>query len=339
MQPRYTKQTRFAPLGEEGQQRLADSRALVIGCGALGSVIANTLVRAGVGYVRIVDRDYVELSNLQRQVLYDELDVANSLPKAVAAAAKLRLINSEVTIDEYVLDVTPANIDRLASGVHVIVDGLDNFETRLLVNDYAVKHRVPWVYGGCVGAEGQVLAILPGETPCLRGLVPEPPPPGASPTCDSAGVIGPAVNVVASLQAVEALKILSGNLAAVNRQLTSIDLWNNRIRQLSVDKLHPAGECPACDHQQFPWLSGEQSSRTAVLCGRNAVQIRTAGEQSIDLESLAQRLDGEVLVNPFLLKLAVSDYELTLFRDGRVIVAGTDQEAKARSLVAEYLGM
>ncbi|MCA9241079.1 MAG: ThiF family adenylyltransferase [Planctomycetales bacterium] len=339
MPSRYTKQIRFAPLGEAGQRRLTESRALVIGCGALGSVIASTLVRAGVGFVRVADRDYLELSNLQRQVLYDEQDVASGLPKAVVAAQKLRQINSEVTVEEHVVDVTHENIDRLASDVHVLVDGLDNFETRLLVNDYAVKQRIPWVYGGCVGAEGQVLAILPGETPCLRGLVPEPPPPGVAPTCDSAGVIGPAVNVVASLQSVEALKILSGNPAAVNRQLTSIDLWNNRIRQLAVDKLHPVGDCPACDHGEFPWLSGERASRTAVLCGRNAVQIRTTSAQPIDLAGLAAQLDGEVLANPFLVKLMLPDYELTLFRDGRVIVVGTDQEAKARSLVAQHLGM
>lgn len=337
---RYAKQTRFAPLGEHGQQALAASRALVVGCGALGSVIASTLVRAGVGLVRVVDRDYLELSNLQRQVLYDEADVQGGLPKAVVAGEKLRQINSEIEVDAVVADLTHQNITHLADGVDVIVDGLDNFETRLLLNDYAVSTGTPWVYGGCVGAEGQVLAVLPGETACLTCLVPEPPPPGATPTCDTAGVLGPVVSVVASLQAMEALKILSGNRAQVNRQLTTIDLWRNRIRTLSVDRLHEEGTCPTCHDRSFPWLSGQRGSQAAVLCGRNAVQLRAAAPRTLDLPSLAARMQpvGEVTVNPFLLRLRLPEYQITLFKDGRAIVSGTEDEARARSLVAQYVG-
>jgi adenylyltransferase/sulfurtransferase len=249
-------------------------------------------------------------------------------------------VNSEIEIDPVVADVTHTNIAALAGDVDVMIDGLDNFETRLLLNDFAVSSGTPWVYGGCVGAEGQVLAILPGETPCLTSLVPEPPAAGTTPTCDSAGVLGPAVNVVASLQAMEALKILSGNRDAVNRQLVSIDLWRNRLRMLSVEKLHEPGACPTCDRRQFPWLTGERGSQAAILCGRNAVQLRAASNEPVNLEAIARSLQGtgQVMVNPFLLRLTLDDYQLTLFQDGRTIVAGTEDEAKARSLVAQFLG-
>ncbi|TWT37752.1 Molybdopterin-synthase adenylyltransferase [Posidoniimonas corsicana] len=337
---RYAKQVRFAPIGEPGQRALRESSVLVVGCGALGSVIAETLVRSGVGRVRVVDRDFLDLSNLQRQTLYDEVDLASGLPKAVLAGRKLKRINSTVDVEAQVADVTHQNIAELAAGADAIVDGLDNFETRLLLNDYSVSTGVPWVYGGCIGAEGQVMAVLPGETACLTGLVPEPPAPGEAPTCDTAGVIGPAVNVVASLQAAEALKLLSGNRDAVNRQLISIDLWRNRVRMLDVAKLHADGTCPTCHAREFPWLSGERGSQAAVLCGRNAVQLRSALTRKVDLGALAESLRGvgEVTVNPFLLRLTLPDHELTLFQDGRCIVSGTEDEARARSLVAQHLG-
>lgn len=337
---RYARQSRFAPLGDEGQQRLQTSTALIVGCGALGTVIANTLVRAGVGTVRMVDRDFVELTNLQRQVLFDEADVTNGLPKAIAAANKLRVINSDVTIEPFVADVSHENLAKLAEGVGVIVDGTDNFETRLLINDYAISSGTPWVYGGCVGAEGQVLAILPGETACLTCLVPEPPSPGTTPTCDTAGVLGPAVNVIASIQALEAMKILAGKLDAVNRQLTVIDLWRNRIRQLSVDNLHHPGTCPTCHDRKFPWLTGDRGSQAAVLCGRNAVQLRPSVPTVIDLPAMAKRLEsiGSVTLNPFLLRLKVDEYEITLFADGRAIVGGVEEESRARSVYAQYIG-
>ncbi|TWT77090.1 Sulfur carrier protein ThiS adenylyltransferase [Posidoniimonas polymericola] len=337
---RYAKQVRFAPIGEQGQQRIADSSVLVVGCGALGSVVAESLVRSGVGRVRLVDRDFLELSNLQRQTLYDEEDLATGLPKAVLAGRRLAKINSQVAVDAVVADVTHHNMAELAAGVDVIVDALDNFETRLLINDYAVSTGTPWVYGGCIGAEGQVMAILPGETPCLTALVPEPPAPGESPTCDTAGVIAPAVNVVASFQAAEALKLLSGARNAVNRRLTSIDLWRNRVRMLDVSKLHADGTCPTCHEREFPWLRGDRGSQAVVLCGRNAVQLRAAVPGDVDLDALAARLRpaGPATVNAFLLRLQAGVHTLTLFRDGRCIVSGTDDPAKARSLVAQHLG-
>jgi adenylyltransferase/sulfurtransferase len=258
---RYDRQMRFAPLGETGQQQLAQGRALVCGCGALGSVIANTLVRAGVGFVRIVDRDFLELNNLQRQVLYDEQDVADGLPKAVAAANKLRRINSAVTIEPIVADVTHRNIAALADDVDVIVDGTDNFAVRFLLNDYAVKHGKPWIYGGSIGAEGQTMTILPGETPCLACLVPVAPPPGTTPTCDTAGILGPIVGVIASIEANEALKILSGHREAVSRKLTVVELWDNRLRQVDVSRLRDQSDCRVCRHGQFDWLSGEHGGR------------------------------------------------------------------------------
>ena len=276
---RYVRQMRYPHLGEEGQRRLAASRALICGCGALGSLLANTLVRSGVGKVRLVDRDFVELSNLHRQTLFDEADVAAGLPKAVAAAEKLRTINSSVEIEPVVAHVGPENVESLCAGVDVILDGTDNFETRYLLNDAAVHLNLPWVYGGCVGAEGQTMTILPGETGCLRCLLPECPPPGSTPTCDTAGVLAPIVGVIASIQAQEAIKILSGNRAAISRQLTVIDLWQNRFLQLDVRDLRDRADCPACKQRQFAWLAGQQGSRAAVLCGRNAVQLTQPGRR------------------------------------------------------------
>ena len=336
---RYVRQMRYVPLGEEGQRRLSGSAVLVCGCGALGSVLANTLVRAGVGLVRIVDRDFLEINNLQRQVLFNEKDVADQLPKAIAAAEKLAGINSEITIEPIVADVDSTNIEELCDGVDAIVDGTDNFETRFLINDAAVKLGIPWVYGGCLGAEGQTMTILPGETPCLRCLIQECPAPGTTPTCDTAGILGPAVNVIASIQAVEALKILSGNRDAVSRNLTVIELWDNHLRQVDVRNLREQVECPTCRGGEYPWLSGTQGSRTAVLCGRNSVQLTHPG-QTISLDDLARRLEGvgELNRNAFLLRLKVDSYELTVFPDGRAIIGGTDDVATARTVYAKYVG-
>jgi molybdopterin/thiamine biosynthesis adenylyltransferase len=336
---RYVRQMRYPPLGEDGQRRIARSRALVCGCGALGSTLANMLVRAGVGSVRIVDRDFVELSNLQRQVLFDEDDVARQLPKAIAAAEKLRRINSEVEIEPVVADVDHRNVERLCEGVDVIVDGTDNFEIRFLLNDASVKHALPWVYGGCLGAEGQTMTILPGETACLRCLMQECPPPGTTPTCDTAGILGPVVGVIASIEAVEALKILSGNRQAVSRNLTVVELWDNRIRQVDVSALREQVDCPACKHGDLPWLAGREGSHTAVLCGRNAVQLTHPGA-SVSLDELARQLAGvgQLSRNQFLLRLKVEGYELTVFPDGRAIIGGTDDVATARTVYAKYVG-
>ncbi len=336
---RYARQVRYPPIGEARQRKLLASRALVCGCGALGSVIANTLARAGVGKLRIVDRDFLELNNLQRQVLYDEADVAANLPKAVAAAEKLRAINSQIEIEPIVVDVTPDNILGLAAGCDIILDGTDNFETRFLLNDAAAKLQVPWVYGGCIGDEGQTLTILPGEPPCFRCVMSEPPPPGSSPTCDTAGILGPIVNVVASLQANEAIKILAGQVAAVSRTLTVIDLWDNRIRQLNLDRLRTGGGCPTCRGEEFPWLAGKRGSHSAVLCGRNSVQLSHAGEE-VSLDGMADKLSavGSVTRNKYLLRAAIGEYLITLFPDGRAIIGGTSDIAEARTVYAKYIG-
>lgn len=336
---RYVRQIRYAPLGEEGQRHLAASRALVCGCGALGSVIANTLARSGVGHLRIVDRDFLELNNLQRQVLYDEDDVAASLPKVIAAASKLRKINSQIEIEPIVADLDPTNVLELAAGVDMIVDGTDNFETRFLLNDVALKLGIPWVYGGCLGAEGQSMTIVPGATPCLRCLMPEPPPHGLTPTCDTAGIVAPIINVIASIESMEAIKVLSGNRQAVSRSLTVVELWDNRIRQINVDSLQQV-DCPACRHGKYDWLNGERSSHTAVLCGRNAVQLSPPPGTQVSLDEMADKLAavGRVTRNRYLLRLAVDDYLVTLFPDGRAIIGGTDDISEARTVYAKYIG-
>ena len=338
---RYSRQIRFPHFGIAGQQKLSQSTALVVGCGALGSIICNTLARAGVGRLKIVDRDFVEISNLQRQVLYDELDVAENLPKAIAAAKKLRAINSQVAIEPIVADVDPANIESLIDGVGVIVDGTDNFEIRFLINDVSAKHSIPWVYGGCLGADGQTMTIWPGETACLNCLMLDgPPPPGSTPTCDSFGIMAPIINVIASLQANEAIKILSGNREAISRKLSDFSTWENEFRQMDVSKLRERVDCPTCKHQRYEWLNGTRGSYGTVLCGRNAVQLSYPDSDPISLEELAKRLErvGSVSVNRFLLKLDVDDFSITAFPDGRAIISGTDDIAVARKLYAQYLG-
>lgn len=304
-------------------------------------MIAERLARSGVGQLRIVDRDWVEFTNLQRQTLFNEEDARTSQPKAVAAAKALHLINSDIAIEPVVEDVTHLNIERLASDVHLIMDGTDNFETRLLINDYALTHRIPWVHGGCLGSSGQVMSILPGQTACFRCLVPEIPPADAMPTCDTAGVLGPAIGLVASWQAAEALKILSGNLDAVCRQMITIDTWNTSCRLLSLDALRQANTCPACSGAEYPFLSGQRAVSATVICGKNAVQLApTPGASLVDLTRMSERLTalGEVSSNPFLVRLRTDSHVLTLFRDGRTIVEGTTEPAVARSIVAKLLG-
>ncbi|MEZ6057741.1 MAG: ThiF family adenylyltransferase [Planctomycetaceae bacterium] len=389
---RYRKQTLFSELGEAGQAKLAAARVLIVGCGALGSVLAETVVRAGFGFVRLVDRDFVELSNLQRQVLFDEQDIADQLPKAIAAARKLAKINSEVTIEPHVVDVDHTNIRSLSDGVDLILDGTDNFEVRFLINDVALETGTPWVNGGVVGANGQVLLIVPGSTPCLRCLIQDVPEPGTSETCDTAGVIGPAVNVVASLQVVEAMKWLARSRTTnatasegdsserIESVLTVIDVWEGTFRRLKLGSdLPERTNCPACRGGERLWLSGERSSQSTVLCGRNAVQISPSQRGTLDLAQLAKKLgaSGRVTVNPFLLRLIVpastpgnvttgtvdsgngvsveevanslgkhspeadrtpAEYEITLFRDGRTIIKGTEDLTTARTLHARYIG-
>lgn len=338
---RYARQVRFPPIGESGQQELQQSRALIVGCGALGSVIANTLARSGVGKLRIIDRDFLEKSNLQRQVLYDEEDVKSGFPKAIAAANKLRRINSEIEVEPIVADVDATNVESYCDDVDVILDGSDNFEIRFLLNDASVKLSIPWIYGGCLGADGQTMTILPGETACLNCLMLDgPPPPGTTPTCDSFGILAPIINVIASIQSGEAIKILSGNRDSVSRKLNVFALWDNDVRQLDVSKLRDVVDCPTCKQRQFHWLSGDRGSHSAVLCGRNAVQLSFPDRQSISLTELKGRLEelGRVESNPFLLRFHVEEFVLTIFPDGRAIVSGTEKVSVARKLYAQYLG-
>jgi adenylyltransferase/sulfurtransferase len=340
--PRYRKQALFAGIGADGQRRLCASRVLVVGCGALGSVIADQLVRSGVGFVRIVDRDFVDLSNLQRQILYDEQDVSDQLPKAIAAARKLRRINSSVTVEPIVADAGPANILSFFDGVDLVLDGTDNFEVRFLINDASLETGIPWINGGCIGSHGQVMVVFPGETGCLRCLMGDVPDPGSMETCDTAGVIAPAVNVVASLQMTEALKLLSGRRELIEPRLTIVDIWDGTYRRLNIGELRNKADCPACLRGERLWLRGERGARTTVLCGRNAVQVLPAAGGTLPLAELAKRLrsSGEVSENPFLVRLRVADprCELTIFADGRAIITGTEDLSLARALYARYVG-
>jgi molybdopterin/thiamine biosynthesis adenylyltransferase len=336
---RYRRQVRFAPFGEAGQQELGKSRVLIVGCGALGCVSADLLVRAGVGFVRVVDRDFVERDNLHRQVLFTEADAAEQLPKAVAGANRLKAVNSQVIVEPVVADVNSNNLRSLAADVQLIIDGTDNFETRYLLNDFAVENNRPWVFAGCVGAEGQTMAIVPGKSPCLSCFLPEPPPAASMPTCESAGVLAPIVSVVAAYQAMEAIKLLSGNTAAVNPQLTVFDMWNNHVRSINMQQSR-RDDCPTCGQRHFPWLTGERGSAVTKLCGRNSVQISPPPGDRIDLAVLAEKLErvGRVTKNPFLVRVGVDEFLITVFADGRTIVGGTEDEAVARTVLAKYVG-
>jgi molybdopterin/thiamine biosynthesis adenylyltransferase len=330
---RYSRQIRFPGMGEAGQQRLLDARVAVVGCGALGSFQAGALARAGIGFLRIIDRDYIELSNLQRQWLFDQCDVEQGLPKAIAATRKIAAINSDIEAEPAVADLTPENIDDLLGDVGLILDGTDNFETRYLINDYAVSHGLPWIYGAAVGSYGITMPVLPGTTACLRCVYPDPPA-GAQPTCETAGVLGSITALIASLQVSEALKILCG--AEASRKITTVDVWSGEIRQLAQPS--PDERCPACGRREFPYLNGERRSPVS-LCGRNAVQIHERS-RPLDLEDLAARLAplGVVRANEFALRFETPPYLLTVFPDGRAIVKGTTDVGVARSLYARYVG-
>lgn len=340
-QDRYRKQMLFAPVGPEGQAEIRRTRVLLVGCGALGSVIADALTRAGIGALRIVDRDFVDLSNLQRQVLYDEEDVRSHLPKAVAAVTRLGRINSEVELEPVVADVTPSNILELLRDCDLILDGTDNFETRFLINDASLETGIPWVSGGVLGCSGQVFLVVPGQTACLRCLLPEEPP--QTETCDTAGVLGPAVNIIASLQVLRALEWICRQEDKPNPRMTVVDAWAGEFQQINLDPLRVTRECPACQGGERAWLKGERGSRSQALCGRNAVQIAPAGVLRIDLARQQQQWEslGECQRNPFLLWFQPSEFpgmELHLFSDGRAIIKGTEDLAQARTFYNRYLG-
>lgn len=336
LENRYSRQILLPKIGESGQAKLQEGSALIVGCGALGSVISEVLVRAGVGVVRIIDRDFVELSNLQRQVLFDEEDVAQRMPKAEAAVRKLRQINSTIQIDALVADVNPRNVEELVAQASIVLDGTDNLETRYVLNDACVKLNKPWVYGGAVGTEGLIMAIVPNEGPCLRCLFPEPAPPGGLTTCDTAGVLGTTPLIVAAIQATEAIKLLVGDTDGVGH-LTSLDVWHSQFHRTKVKR---QSDCPTCHDREFRFLSSGGVAWVTTLCGRNAVQITPAEAVSVDLESLRVTLAkvGQTQFNGLLLTFIVDERELIVFPDGRAIVKGTTDEAEAKTLYARYVG-
>jgi adenylyltransferase/sulfurtransferase len=335
---RYSRQERFLGIGPLGQARLRDARVLVVGVGALGSSLAETMARAGVGRLTVVDRDYVEASNLQRQSLFSEEDVAQGLPKAVAAERRLRAINSEIEVRGTVADFEGDRARELLDGADLVLDGTDNFETRYLINDLCLRQSLPWVYGACVAAHGVALAIRPHLTPCLRCVVGEAPPPGAAATCDTAGVVAPVVQVVAGLQAAEALKLLAGREDALFPGLVTVDLWAGQFEVMDLRGRAPW--CPACTEARYDYAEAAQKA-TVVLCGRDAVQIRPAPGVRLDLQALARRLRtaGEVTANDYLVRLHPSaGPDLVVFGDGRAIVKGVRDAAEARSIFARYVG-
>jgi adenylyltransferase/sulfurtransferase len=335
---RYSRQILFSGIGREGQDFLLRSRVLIMGCGALGSAQAESLARAGVGTLRIVDRDFVEFSNLQRQTMFTENDAGERLPKAVACANHIREINSEVAVEPEIADVNHSNIESLISECDVVLDGTDNFSTRYLINEACVKHNVKWIYGAAVGSYGVTMTIQPHQEPCLRCIFPEAPAAGSAPTCDTAGIIMPIISMVVAVQVTEALKLMTGNVDGLHKSLMQFDLWRNESRRLGVGARNP--ECPTCGLGQFEMLEAESRDFAAVLCGRQAVQISPAQPGRVDLSALGQKLEmaGEVRRNDYLLRFRTGKYELTVFQDARSIIRGTDDLAVARSLYAKYIG-
>ena len=340
MLDRYSRQTLFGPIGKEGQERLRAASVTIIGCGALGTVLANNLCRAGIGHLTIADRDYIELNNLQRQILFDEQDVARHLPKAIAAAEKLRSVNSEVQIEPLVEDIHVDGIESLVRSTDLVLDATDNFETRYLINDACVKYQRPWIYSGVIASYGVTMNILPGDTPCLRCAFPEMPLPGTTPTCDTAGVLNGIVGAITGIASTETLKILLKS-EKISREMVWLDLWENTFERIELPR---QPDCPACGHHQYEFLDSLSGSSSTSLCGRNAVQVRsntTKRSARIDFPALAERLQpiGAVSYNEFLLRFVVDSYELTVFPDARAIIKGTDDEQVARSIYARYIGI
>ena len=333
---KYSRQMLFEPLGPKGQEQLGASSAVLVGCGAIGAAAAQLLVRAGIGRLRILDRDFVETSNLQRQSLFDESDAAQALPKAVAAECKLRAINSDVQVQGLITDLSSRNAAELLAGFPLILDGTDNFETRFLINDFAVKSNTPWIYAAAVASYGVTMTIIPGQTPCLACLMESSNGAGLEETCDTIGVLGSIVNLIASLEVTEAMKILAGRPDALHGRLLCSDVWSGRFQAIRAER-NPA--CRACARKEFPYLEG-QAQPHITMCGRDSVQIHERG-RALDLQALEQRLAptiNDVRQNGFLLRFRIPPYEMTVFTDGRAILKGTKDPAVARSLYAKYIG-
>jgi len=339
MNERYSRQILFREIGRAGQEKLLNSRVLLVGCGALGASHAEILARAGVGFLRIVDRDFVEFTNLQRQTLYSEADALNRLPKAIAAKNRLAEINSEISVEALVADVNHSNIESLVGDVDLVLDGTDNFQIRYLINDACVKLGKTWIYGAAVSSYGTTMTIFPEKTPCLRCIFEDMPAAGSAPTCDTAGVIQPIISSVSAIQTTEALKILTGNLEKLHRSLIQIDVWNSDWRKIKLGK--PNEDCETCARANFEFLDAESGEFSAVLCGRNAVQIAPPKPTKIDLANLAERLKslGEVKQNEYLVRFTAGENELTVFADARAIIRGTDDISVARSLYAKFVGV
>lgn len=335
---RYSRQILFREIGREGQEKLLAARVLIVGCGALGASHAEMLARAGVGNLRIADRDFVEFTNLQRQTLFKENDARQRLPKAIAAKARLAEINSGIQVEAIVADVTNSNVEQLIKGCDVVIDGTDNFQVRYLLNDACVKNGVPWIYGAAVSSYGTTMTIIPCETPCLRCIFDDMPDAGSSPTCDTAGVIMPIIATVSATQVTEALKLLVGDTDSLHTSLMQFDIWANDRQRIKLGAPNP--ECKCCGKKEFEFLDADSQEFAAVLCGRNAVQIAPANGTTIDLANLATnvRAFADVKQNEYLLRFSIDDREITVFADGRAIVKGTDDIAAARSLYARYVG-
>ena len=338
---RYSRQILFQHISKNRQKILMNSTVAVIGCGALGTVSSSYLVRAGIGQLRIIDRDFIEENNLQRQILFDENDISENLPKAIAAQRKLQKINNKVKVEGIVTDVNYSNIDELTKDVDIIIDGTDNFETRFLINDFCIKNSVPWVYGACIGSRGVVMNIIPSRTPCLRCVFETMPQIGSFPTCDTAGIIGPIAGIIASFQVTEAIKILIKDYASVNKNLLEIDVWETKLRQIDISELKDINNCQTCKLNNYEFLDAEVGIMTTFLCGKNAVQVMSRNTGKIDLRQLEHRLGSisDVSCNAFMLKFKVKDHSFTVFADGRAIITGTADSSIAKSLYSKYLGM
>lgn len=338
MSERYSRQILFPGIGSAGQEKLLSSRVVIIGCGALGASHAEMLSRAGVGRLKIVDRDFVEFTNLQRQTLFKESDASERLPKAIAAKMRIAEINSEIEVEAIVADVNRSNVEQIIADAGLVLDGTDNFQVRYLLNDACVKLGRTWIYGAAVSSYGTTMTIVPGETPCLRCIFEEMPDAGSSPTCDTAGVIMPIIASVSAVQVSESIKLLVGDRNALHGSLMQIDIWQNDWRKIKLGGPNP--DCPACGKHEYEFLDSESSEFAAVLCGRDAVQIAPPNSTSFDLTAFGSKVASlsDVKQNDYLVRFSIDGNEITVFRDGRAIIKGTDDIAVARSLYARYVG-